>query len=256
MLFKKYTVYENKLSEKLSDDNPLKQKLINMETPTDHHPVYSFLIFILIAYCLIFYITLISENAYGLFLSTINLLVVIFFIIITYKKNYLTGSNPKYRKNTYIIAIICTILSIWLANKDSTLFSWNEIGYSFLFFQISSKSYIAFAIILYTTLGISLSYYSCPYELYRSFHSANKTYEPQKDEKILINKSFGLAILCCVLIWKIIYNAFNPSHDSFDDLLKKLSIFAICFWIPIFISTYQTKKYTFIFDKALKQQKD
>lgn len=161
MLFKKYTVYENKLSEKLSDDNPLKQKLINMETPTDHHPVYSFLIFILIAYCLIFYITLIRENAYGLFLSTINLLVVIFFIIITYKKNYLTGSNPKYRKNTYIIAIICTILSIWLANKDSTLFSWNEIGYSFLFFQISSKSYIAFAIILYTTLGISLSYYSC-----------------------------------------------------------------------------------------------
>ena len=76
------------------------------------------------------------------------------------------------------------------------------------------------------------------------------------EEKILINKSFGLAILCCVLIWKIIYNAFNPSHDSFDDLLKKLSIFAICFWIPIFISTYQTKKYTFIFDKALKQQKD
>lgn len=116
----------------------------------------------------------------------------------------MTGSNPKYRKNTYIIAIICTILSIWLANKDSNPFSWNEIGYSFLFFQISSKSYIAFAIILYTTLGISLSYYSCPYELYRSFHSANKTYEPQKDEKILINKSFGLAILCCVLIWKII----------------------------------------------------
>lgn len=86
MLFKKYTVYENKLSEKLSDDNPLKQKLISMETPTEHHPVYSFLIFILIAYCLIFYITLIRENAYGLFLSTINLLVVIFFIIITYKK--------------------------------------------------------------------------------------------------------------------------------------------------------------------------
>lgn len=34
---------KNKLSEQLSDDNPLKQKLINMETPTEHHPVYSFL---------------------------------------------------------------------------------------------------------------------------------------------------------------------------------------------------------------------
>ena len=51
MLFKKYTVYENKLSEQLSDDNPLKQKLIDMETPTDKHTLYLILVYSLFIYC-------------------------------------------------------------------------------------------------------------------------------------------------------------------------------------------------------------
>ena len=65
MLFKKYTVYENKLSEQLSDDNPLKQKLINMETPTDHHPVYSFLSIGLLIYIWVFLMIILYEKSYG-----------------------------------------------------------------------------------------------------------------------------------------------------------------------------------------------
>ena len=32
MFFKQYTLYENKLSQQLEDDNPYKNKLIEMET--------------------------------------------------------------------------------------------------------------------------------------------------------------------------------------------------------------------------------
>ena len=32
MFFKQYTLYENKLSQQLEDDNPYKKKLIQMET--------------------------------------------------------------------------------------------------------------------------------------------------------------------------------------------------------------------------------
>lgn len=54
MFFKKYDLYENKLSEQLQDDNPYKKKLIQMETPTEKHPIYTGLVWGLLIYSWIF----------------------------------------------------------------------------------------------------------------------------------------------------------------------------------------------------------
>ena len=62
MLFKNYNVYENKLSEQLENDNPYKKKLIQMETPTDKHPIYSGLVFGLLTYSWIFFIVLLYNQ--------------------------------------------------------------------------------------------------------------------------------------------------------------------------------------------------
>lgn len=257
MLFKEYTIYENKLSEHIRDDNPLKQKLVKMETSTDEHPVYSFLIWTLLIYSWIFWIILCYNQAYNYILSFINLIFISISIFLNYKKSYLIGNIPQFRRNLYIIGFFSLVLSFLITSKDYGTASWKEIWDSFLFLNnVTHKSYMAFSIVLYTALGVSLSYYTCPYELYRSFYSAHKTYPSEKNEYMLINKSLGLATLGLLLIWKVVYDAFNPAKDDFDSTLKSFSLFVIAFLVPIVVSTFQTKKYTYIFKKALKKQRN
>ena len=58
MFLKRYNLYENKLSKQLSDDNPYKKKLIQMETPAEKHPIYTGVVWGLLIYSWIFFIFL------------------------------------------------------------------------------------------------------------------------------------------------------------------------------------------------------
>ena len=73
MLFKNYNVYENKLSEQLENDNPYKKKLIQMETPTDKHPIYSGLVFGLLTYSWILFIVLLYNQIKYVIMTELNL---------------------------------------------------------------------------------------------------------------------------------------------------------------------------------------
>lgn len=252
MLFQKYDIYENKLSEKLSDDNPYKKKLIEMETPRQKHPVYSALIFGLSAYCLIFLGVLLYHQTYGSSFSAINLIFVFGCIALTYKKDYLTGSNPKYRRNLYIIYFLIFLFSWIIAATDRGSASFEEILDLLLLKTINRKSYIALALIAYTALGISISFYNCPYELYRVFYSANNTHHYYKNEHKLIKRTMVLFFLYVIVYFPIVYKAFNPAKDSFDNTLKSFSLAVLSLGIPLCINIFIAKKYTSVFKKAAK----
>ena len=93
MFFNKCDIHENKLSEQLADNNPYKKKLIAMETPKEKHPIYSTLVFSLLAYCWVFLGIMLIKHLYGNLFSVINLIFVSCCVAITYKKDYLTGMH-------------------------------------------------------------------------------------------------------------------------------------------------------------------
>lgn len=256
MLFKKYDVYENKLSEKLSDDNPYKKKLIEMETPKDRHPVYSFLIFFLSAYCLVFLGIILYHGTYGSVFSIINLAFVFCCIALTYKKDYLIGINPKYRRNSYIIYFFVFCFSWTIAVTDHGTASYGEILDLLLLKTINHKSYIALALIAYTALGISMSFYNCPYDLYRMVYSSQKTYQYYKNENGIINRMVFIFFLYTTMYPFVIYKIFNPAKDSFDDNLKSFAVTALTLSIPFCISAFITQKYIKTYKKAFKHQSD
>ena len=261
MFFKKYNVYENKLSEQLDDNNPLKQKLIRMETPTDKHPVYTGLVWGLLIYSWIFFIILfykqINESVMyniKMAISASNMIFVTISIWICYKKDYLIGINPTYRRNSYIIFIMAIIFSVLIEAADSGKITKIEILKTFCFLcTINSKSYIALAIISYVALGLASSYYSCPYELYRGFYSVNQTYKDYPNERKFINKCMIPFYICILVYLPLIYIAFNSAKDSFDSKIKLFSIAGILGIIPLCVATFLGKKYLKYFEKANNQ---
>lgn len=141
MFFKKYDLYENKLSEQLQDDNPYKKKLIQMETPTEKHPIYTGLVWGLLIYSWIFFIVLcykqINQSVlYNLkiAISAGSIIFVSFSIWICYKKDYLIGVNPKYRRNSYIIFALSVVFSVLIEGIDSGNATKTEILETFCFF--------------------------------------------------------------------------------------------------------------------------
>lgn len=113
MFFKKYNLYENKLSEQLDDSNPYKKRLIQMETPSEKYPIYTVLVWGLLIYGWIFFVVLLYKQVnqsvlYNLkiAISTGSIIFVTLSIWFCYKKDYLIGINPTYRRNSYIIFII------------------------------------------------------------------------------------------------------------------------------------------------------
>lgn len=243
MLFQKYDIYENKLSEKLSDDNPYKQKLIEMETPRQKHPIYSALIFGLSAYCLIFLGVLLYHQTYGSSFSVINLIFVFGCIALTYKKDYLTGSNPKYRINLYTIYFLILFFSWIIAATDRGSASFEEILDLLLLKTINRKSYIALALIAYTALGISMSFYNCPYELYRIFYSLQKTYKFYKNENSIISKNYPFVVILIITLPIFIYLAFNQMESEELDMMKNFSFPAICYPIQFCTCVILARKY-------------
>ncbi len=260
MFFKQYNLYENKLSEQLEDDNPYKKKLIQMETPTSKHPIYSTLVLGLLIYSWIFFIVLfykqINQSAlYNLkmVISTCSLIFVTFSIWVCYKKDYIADNRFIYQRNLYIIFFIATLFSIIIASLDSGNISFPEILRTFcIFCTVSEKSYISFIVLLYITLGITLSYNTCPYTVYRIFYSVNKTHKEYVNEKKFINKCIPLFCICLVAYLPLIYTTFNPAKDNFAFMIKNFSTVTLFGLIPLCTLIFQAKRYYYFFERAIK----
>lgn len=260
MFFKQYTLYENKLSQQLEDDNPYKKKLIQMETPSSKHPIYSTLVLGLLIYSWIFFVVLfytqINQSALynlKLVISTCSIVFVTLSIRICYKKDYLIGINPIYRRNSYIIFILSIIFSVLIEAADTDDTTKIEILETFFFFYTTNaKSYIALAVISYIALGIALSYYTCPYELYRGFYSVNQTYKAYPNEKKFINKCMLPYYVAILAYFPTIYTAFNSANDSFGSKIKLFSILIIEGIIPLCTATFLGRKYYKYFERAIK----
>ena len=264
MFFKSYNIYENKLSEKLSDDNPYKKKLIEMETPSEKHPIYTGLVWGLLIYSWIFFIVLLYKQInlsylynLKLVISSANIIFVTLAICLCYKKNYLIGTNPIYRRNSYIIFVLAVIFSILIEAADSGSATKTEIIETFFFFHtINPKSYIALAIVAFMALGIASSYYTYPYELYRGFYSVNKIYKVYSSEKKLLNKWFLICVISFFIYLPLIYIAFTPAKDDFNSKIKLLSIAGLFAIIPFDTTIYIGRKYYKCFERATKLRKN
>lgn len=260
MFFKQYTLYENKLSQQLEDDNPYKKKLIQMETPSSKHPIYSTLVLGLLIYSWIFFVVLfytqINQSALynlKLVISTCSIVFVTLSIRICYKKDYIVSNNFIHQRVLYIIFFIATIISILIASLDSGDMSFLEILQTFcIVFKVNDKSYIALVILLYITLGITLSYHTCPYIIYRVFYSVNKTHKEYVNEKKFINKCMPLFCICFVAYLPLIYTTFNPAKDNFAFMIKNLSTVSLFGLIPLCILILQAKRYYYFFEQAIK----
>ena len=249
MLFKKYTVYENKLSEKLSDDNPLKQKLIDMETPTDKHTLYLVLVYSLFIYCCLFLITMCYFKSYAYKECILVMFFSTFCLYITNKKNILELS-----KNTHILILGGAVLiSILLEIQDSTNTSFNSLWKTFLFFiEINQKSYISFTIIAFFMVGISLSYTTSIYKAYESFYKFQKQNNNQFTTENIINANYNFAFILCIIFPYVIYLSLDDAQDVFRLNIKLLSL-AIFFELPPYIfRCFCAKKYLKLFNKAHK----
>lgn len=253
MFFKRYTIYENKLSEQLSDDNPLKQKIIEMETPTDKHPIYSFLTIGLLIYIWIFQIVLMSNHIFGAMFSFLPVVFSTICLLIFYKKTYLTDQKQKYYMISYLVLFVSIFFSIFISSTDSGTLSFSSLAKTFLFFvDINKKSYIALSVLSFLNMGIVMSYYESPYKVYQALYSETKTHTPEKSFDHILNFYLISSIIIIILTPSVLDLIFNPSTDGFNSKLKSVSL-AVFLTIPIWLTiTFVSEKYILTFKKAKK----
>lgn len=230
MFFKKYIIYENKLSEQLSDNNPLKQKLIEMETPTGKHPVYTFLSIGLLIYIWLFLAMIVYQKAYGYKLSIVVVLYTTICAFLTYKKEYLPSYNEKYNKSGFIILIISVILSLIVSSINDIHFSFSirEIVSEFSFLEINDASYLGLSTMSFLTLGVFLSYVSSPYHIYRAFYSVNKTYRQNRSMRYIVKSYPIISFIGIFILFYAINLTFVPAKDDFQ---QKLKIFVMIYYL-------------------------
>lgn len=253
MFFKRYTIYENKLSEQLSDDNPLKQKIIEMETPTDKHPIYSFLTIGLLIYIWIFQIVLTYQQTFGYLYSLLAVTFATICFFLTYKKSYLANNNLKYIRIGQIIFIITIFLSFKIISTDTGTVHFRDIGSLFIFFmENNNKSYLALSVLSFITLGITISYFRCTYEIYRAFYSETKCIKDRTFEQVLrLHVIFSIVFI--IILPHALNLTFNPCTDSFNFVLKMVSLAFFSTFPSWFVITFQTKKYLWIYKNAQAQ---
>ena len=221
MFFKKYRIYENKLSEHIRDDNPLKQKLVEMETSTDKHPVYSFLSIGLLIYIWLFLIRLIYEkNSY----YKLGIVIVFFTTIIAF-------------------LIISFLLSFSIPSLNSHTLSLKEMVYEFSFVKVNNASYIALSILAFFNLGIFMSYTSCPYNIYRAFYSVNCTYKKKQSMEAIVKSYRILPFLGIIVLLYLVYMNFIPAEDDFQQKLKKVSMIYYLYFPQVVAVSYSLRRY-------------
>ncbi|MDD4556604.1 MAG: hypothetical protein PHE89_04685 [Alphaproteobacteria bacterium] len=250
MIFKKCELIENKLSEKISDKNPLKNKLIEMETPKNKSPIYSFFSFGLLTYIWLFLLTLIYKqaNEIGYALFSVIFTNICFFLV--YKRTYLTSGKKNLKISIINIATFLLSIALAISHKDS--FSFHKIADTFLFFlEINNKSYIAISVLSFIFLGIGFSYLNSPYEAYRILYSSNCKYS-KNDINRTISQYFILCIFMILMIIPIIHLVFNAAEGNKANLLKNLALNYFLFIFPLTTIIFQAKNYLNTFKKAQK----
>lgn len=249
MFFKPYNLHENKLSEQLSDDNPYKKKLIQMETPSEKHPIYFSLVYGLYLYCLLFLAVMAYKGSYGYEASIVVILWMTFCLYFTKKKNSFILS----KKMRIFILGSAIIMSILLEIPDKISISFSSIGELFLFFiEINQKSYIALAILAFFTVGLSLCYTEsiCEvYEYFRNFQQKNKRGLTITD---IVNANYDFAFILCLIFPYLIYLALDDAQDIFRLNLKLLSLVAFLELPPYIYRSFAAKRYLTLFNKAQK----
>lgn len=250
-----YEIYENKLSEQLSDDNPYKKKLIEMETPKTKSPIYSFLSIGLLIYCLIFAGNIIYNKAYGWEIVILSIITTVIGFIFLYKKTYIEKQNIKNKIIIIFCSIIYLIISSIVGFTAKEGIKYSELNMVFSFTNIDEQSYIALCIISSLTLGIILSYYSCPYEIYKKKY--NNFINIKRNIKIefrkIVKSNFYISILIITLLiisinLPLILFSFNIEAITISDIYKIIFFLSI---IPIYItSSFNNYYYITIFDKS------
>lgn len=251
MLFKKCELIENKLSEKISDSNPLKDKLIEMETPSDNSPIYSFLSIGLLIYVWLFLFTLIYKQANGIGYAIFSVIFTTICFFFVYKKPYLTSDKKNLKITMYLMTIIIVFLSITITINDTGKISFLEAIKTILFFyEINPKSYIALSVLSSLMLGISLSYILSPYEGYKKYYSYTDKNE-KKTNQIIYGQS-DLSVLFIIGIFILFHTFLDLPKDSFEKNLKLFAL-PVFVWFPSFLTkSFQAKKYLNTFKKAQK----
>jgi len=249
MFFKKYNIYENRLSEQLDDGNPYKKKLIQMETPSTKHPIYFLLVYGLYIYCLLFLVVMLYKKSYGYDGGIVVMLWTTFCLYFTKGKSSLT--LPK-KKRIFILG--CTIvISILLEIPDKISISFSAIGEPFLFFiEINQKSYIALTILAFCTVGISLCYPESICEVFkhlRNFQQRNKWGITVSD---IVDANYDFAFVMCLISPYLVYVALDDAQDAFRLNLKLLSPAAFLEGLPYIYQSFLAKRYLTLFKKAQK----
>lgn len=252
MLFRAQKIKEDKLSEKISDDNPYKQKLIDMEKPVTSTPIYSFIVISLLVYIWCFLSAMIYFQAPYLKLSIFVVVFSTVCIFFSYKKNFL--SSNKHNLINYIFLIMFSIISIYIGISDVGTYSNKQIIYSFLFiFEVNNKSYIALSILSFLAFGVSKTYPVPYYEIYRRF------YDHYRNDSTNLNRSINkiklLFVLGIVFVPLAFQNAFNIYTDSYNRSIKCFSVLYFAAFPELVYFGHALTKYYGTYKKAKKVNK-
>ena len=247
MFFQKYDLYENKLSEQLSDDNPYKKKLIQMETPTNRHPIYTGLVWGLFIYSWLFFIKICYDGSCGYIPCLLIMIFSSLCLYFTYKQD----SFERSRKQAFLISVATVVLSILLETPDKGNISFEEALKSLgIFSPITSKSYLSLAIIAFFMVGVSLCYMTSVNKLYAYFCKIQKDKHKNSDVKNLINSCYFFAIISSMLFPYVIYLALNEAEDSFQLKLKLLSLVVFAEGTSYIFHCFSVKRYYSLFEKS------
>ena len=152
-----------------------------METPTDHHPVYSFLSIGLLIYIWVFLMIILYEKSYGYKWNIFPVILATFCFRNGYKRNNILCLDHRSNITNNIILYSAFFYSMLMVIYDPRAnIPSEEIKNFYIFFtnnglkKFNYNTYVCLNILSYTTIGVILSYCNCTYFLYRSFYSFKK----------------------------------------------------------------------------------
>lgn len=236
-----------KLSEKIDNKNPYKNKLIEMESDKNDNPLYSILVLGFFIYCFVFVVVLTFSKTYNYEISLIGFFFVTICLFHTYKKEKLILKGLAYP----IIFIIAIPIAIFAEISDKSGIENINIIKTFLFFcEINQKSYLALLVLSFLTLGISFCHINSPWKIYNQFYLFQRNYKPKWTVNNVIDANYDYAIIFFFAFLYAIYSSISTPQDSFSFNLKLLAPLFILEY-PFFVyRAFKAKRYIDTFNKA------
>ena len=255
MFFVLKKIYEDKLSEKIKTDGWAKRKLIKMETPTKNSLIYSFFSIGLLAYCWIYQLWLMYNNAYAFEYSLFAVLIASYAFKVWYKKMHAfqldEDGHKKMKQLTSIIFTFCIVMiikdPIENLNYDIGKHIWD--GFIINTKNPINNSYIHCILISFLSIGTAITYFDCKYKCYQYMYMAHKN----------ANKSFKYMYIAMLLIlltglyfFKTITTTYSFSMNLGSDykILRSFSVFVIYLFPSIIIVLTNSAYYLAIYKLA------